>query len=442
METKYQKVRKSLKYSTMDGMFNAMKIGFGESFFQAFATLFKATDFQLGLLGSLPIALGSIAQIWSSKLVKIFNSRRKFILFSVIFEALMYIPIASVFFFGELKVFHLIFFVCLYWIFGTIAVPAWSSWMGDLVNEHERGSYFGKRNKIAGFASFFAMLAGGYILQIFADGLVSRYIGFTIIFILAFASRIFSYSYLSKQYEPEYSLFPEKYFSFIDFIRLARFTNYGKFVLYLSSMNFAVYIAAPFFTAYMLYELNLSYMEFTIITAASLIVKFIAMPIWGRASDRFGTKKVLSLASFLMPLTPLLWIFSSNFWYLIAIQAYSGFVWAGFEISSFSFIFDNTTPQKRTRCIAYYNVLNGIAVFLGAISGAFVIKYSEIIWSKYYLVFLLSAVLRYGSSLGFIPHLKEERRVEHISYKNLLLSVLTTMPTMGIIHHLIPIRKR
>lgn len=435
METKNEKIRKTLKYSIMDGMFNAMKVGFGESFFQAFATLFKATDFQIGLLGSLPQALGSIAQIWSSRLVHIFNSRKKFILFSVVFELLMYIPIALVFFFGTFKVFHLIFFVCLYWIFGTIAVPAWSSWMGDLVNEKERGTYFGIRNKIAGFAFFLAMLFGGYILQLFSDGLTTQYIGFVIIFVLAFISRIFSFVYLSKKYEPDYSLFPERYFSFIDFLKQARFRNYGLFVLYLCSMNFGVYLASPFFAAYMLYELKLGYLMFTVVNATMIIVKYLVMPIWGKASDKFGTKKVLALSGFLMPLAPILWIFSDNIWWILGIQVYSGFVWAGFEISSFSFIFDTTTAQKRTRCVAYYNVLNGFSIFFGALLGGFILKYDPIILSKYLFVFLISGIVRYAASVMFLPKLKEVRNVDHISFHKLLFDIISTIPSAGIHNH-------
>ncbi|MBU0461069.1 MAG: hypothetical protein KJ574_00625, partial [Nanoarchaeota archaeon] len=63
-------------------------------------------------------------------------------------------------------------------------------------------------------------------------------------------------------------------------------------------------------------------------------------------------------------MVPILWIFSTDIWYLILIQAYSGFVWAGFEISSFDYIFDSTTHQKRTTCVAYYNVMTGVMIFV------------------------------------------------------------------------------
>ena len=143
-----------------------------------------------------------------------------------------------------------------------------------------------------------------------------------------------------------------------------------------------------------------------------------------------------------MPITPLLWLFSKDTAYLVAVQIYSGFVWAGFEISSFNFIFDTTTPQKRATCVAYYNILSGIAIFLGAVAGGLIVRYNDIFWSKYLLVFLISFILRYLASFVFLPRLKEVREVEHIPYSRLFFNIISTMPTMGIVQNIIESRKR
>jgi MFS family permease len=354
----------------------------------------------------------------------------------------MYIPVAFVFFFGTLKVVYLIFFACLYWIFGMILGPAWNSWMGDLVDEKKRGTYFGRRSKITGSATFLAYMIAGYILQRYSGDAVLEYTGFVIIFCLAFSSRMLSVTFLMRKYEPPYEILQAAEFSFWEFIKQARFRNYGLLVLYLSIMNASLYISAPFFTPYMLYDLKLDYMTFTIINAAAIITKIFFLPVWGRSSDRFGTRKVLSLTGFLMPLTPLLWVFSHDFYYLIIIQIYSGFIWAGFEIASFNFIFDTTSPQKRATAVAYYNVINGIAIFTGAMTGGLIVKYNAFFWSKYILVFVISGVMRYVVSFLFIPRLREVREVEHIPYAKLFLKVISSVPTMGLVYGLIPFLKK
>ncbi|MFH1229567.1 MAG: MFS transporter, partial [Candidatus Aenigmatarchaeota archaeon] len=282
--------QKSLKYSTLDGAFCAMKVGIGESFFSAFAIFLKATTFQIGLLGSLPQAIGSFLQLFTTRLIKLFGSRKKFVCISAAFEILMYALIALAFYFGKMRVYWLLFFICLYWVFGIILGPAWSSWMGDLVKENERGKYFGRRNEIIGFALLIAYLAGGYILQQFNHGSHNEYWGFVTIFVLASAFRLLSIYYLARQHEPEYHGEHTSIKGFICTIKDASMKNYGFLVGYLVFMNFAVYLSAPFFAAYMLYDLKYDYLTFTIVNASLIAVKYLFMPVWGRLADRYGTK--------------------------------------------------------------------------------------------------------------------------------------------------------
>jgi len=416
-------------------------IGIGESFFIPFAVFLKANNIQIGLLSSLPQLLGSLSQIFFTLIFKLFNTRKKLVVISALIQGAMYIPIALVFFQGGFRVYYLLIFTCLYWIFGMILVPAWSSWMGDLTDENMRGAYFGKRNKINGFSTFASFLFGGYILQSFGDGIESQYKGFIFIFALAFIARALSCYYLTIIHEPDYAQTDEAMFSFFDFIKEMRFSNYGLFVLYYSLMSFSVYVSAPFFTPYMLVDLNMSYTSYTLITAAAIIFKLISMPIWGAAVDRFGTKKVLGLSGFLMPVIPLLWFFSANFYYLFLVETFSGFAWGGYEIASFNFIFDSTAPSKRSTYVAYFNVLNGLALFAGAIVGSVIVKYNNTFWSKYLLVFVLSFFLRYLSSFIFLPKIKEVRKVEEIPYRKLLLKVVSTLPTAGLVYQLVTLKK-
>jgi len=435
-------VKKSLKYSIVDGSFAATMIGFGESFFPVYAVFLMANNIELGLLTSVPLLLGSLVQLYAYALLRKLKTRKRLVSVMALSQGLMYVPMILCFFLGEKKVYWLILFTCIYWIFGMILSPAWNSWMGDLVSEKGRGLYFGRRSKITGSASFFSYLAAGYILYLYPGGAAYKYLGFVTIFLIALSARIFSYIFLTKKYEPEYEAPPEPEFTFLDFIREARFRNYGRFVLYLGLMNFSVYMAAPFFVPYMLKDLQMNYMTFTIVNAAAIVSKLLAMPVWGKASDQFGTKKILALTGFLMPCIPLLWVISSDFYYLLAIQMYAGFIWAGFEISSFNFVFDTTTPQKRTIGIAYYNVFNGLCIFAGSMAGSVIVRYNNVFQSKYMLVFVLSAVMRCIASLVFIPKLKEVRVVEDIPYSRLFFKIIRIMPTAGVVVSFIPFRKK
>ena len=436
------RTRRSLRYSIFDGGFAAAMIGFGESFFIPYALFLKATTLEVGLLSSLPQAIGSLLQFFSNALIRAAGSRKRLVVAAALIQGLMYMPVVFIFFAETFRVWHLILFTTLYWIFGMILGPAWNSWMGDLIVEDRRGAYFGRRSKITGAATFIAVLVAGAILQHYEGAEETPYRGFVVIFLLALLCRMVSVLFLSKQYEPGYVVPHEAEFGFLDFLRQARFRNYGRFVLYLGLMNFSVFLASPFFTPYMLQDLNLSYLIFTVVNAAAIVVKVLSMPVWGRAADRFGARRVLSLTGALMPLVPIFWLLSSDVAWLIAIQAYSGFIWGGFEVAAFSFIFDTTSPQKRATCVAYYNMINGAALISGALLGSLVVRMNALFWSKYLLVFLLSGILRFFASIIFLPRLREVRKVETIGYSRLFLKVVTSVPTMGLVYELIPFRRK
>ena len=81
------RVRKSLRYSVTEGAFAAAMVGFGESFFVAYALLFHASTLQIGLLSALPQALGSLFQFFSTTLIRIFKSRKRFVMSGALLQS-------------------------------------------------------------------------------------------------------------------------------------------------------------------------------------------------------------------------------------------------------------------------------------------------------------------------------------------------------------------
>lgn len=426
----YNPKKASLNFSIKDGIFNSIMVGFGENFISPFAIFLKATASQLALLSSLPQLFGSLSQLLTPKVLEFFKSRKKIVVTGVLLQALMWIPILYAFYLGGLAVPYLIFFVVVYFMLGMFINPAWNSWMGDLVDTHVSGRYFGFRNKVVGIAALSSLLIAGLVLNIFQQNKVG-FTGFAIVFIIALIARIISFIFLTKKHEPEYVVYEGAKFSFFEFIRQMRFRNYGLFVIYLSMMNFCVFIATPFFSLYMIDGLKFSYLTFTFVIASAIFAKVVFMPFWGKLIDKYGSKKILSFTGYLMPLSPLLWLLSSNVYYLMLFQFYSGMFWSGFELAASSFIFDSTTAPKRARCVAYYNVVNGVMILLGTLVGAFLVKY-PVYFPSFLFAFFVSGVLRYVVSIVMLPKVKEVRTVSDISYDHLFFKVLSVVPTESI----------
>ena len=429
------KVRKSLHYSVLDGSFWAIMAGFGQSFFGAFTVFLNATNLQIGLQGSLPQAIGSASQLFSQKLLRIFKTRKRLVVTMVSLQALMHVPVALVFTMGEFRIWYLLLFLSGYWAFGNIASPVWSSWMGDLVPEERRGKYFGMRSKAVSLITFLTLLVAGWLLQ--SLGGKAAYTGFFVLFTIAFGARLGSVFFLARQYEPPMAPLPRREESFFEFVAGASRTNYGVFVLFLGLFNFAVLIASPFFMAYMLNDLRFSYWKITILLAVPILTKVLILPVWGKLADRHGARKVMFLTTMLIPIIPFLWIWSSRLSYLIVIEILSGFAWAGFELTSFNFMLDATEPKKRTAYISYANVFTGFCILAGALLGSYIARHNHLFWSQYHLVFFISFLARLAIPVLFVSRLREIRKVEEITYRELLVEAITTEPRMGTIYRIV-----
>jgi MFS family permease len=434
-----KKLKRTLTYSALDGGFYSAMVGFGESMFGVFATFLKATSFQLGLIGSLPQTIGSILQIFSSKIMKLFPNRKRYVLFGSLIQLLIFLPLPFVSkLFGENAFYATLLLICLYWIGGMMINPAWTSWMGDLVPENIRGTYFGRRNAIAGFSAFITMIFASILMSFFTNDQLT---GFTSAFYIAAFARFMSMTFLTLKYEPEFNQNTQEGLSLREFISGADTKNYGIFVALSGFMNLAVFIAAPFFTIYMKNDLGYSYTTIIIINAIMIFAKFIFNPVWGKLCDKFSSRRIFQFSAFTMPLVPILWLFSPNLTIIILIQIFSGFVWSAYEVSYANFIYEMVPRNKRVSSIAYFNFFVGIGVLAGGMLGGLMVSHNELFWSKYHIVFLISGLARYTVSFIFFPRIKETKLniVESVSSKNLLLEVLhSTMSTTGIANFAMP----
>jgi MFS family permease len=294
--------------------------------------------------------------------------------------------------------------------------------MSDLVPAHIRGNYFSWRNRTLGLIGLGASFVAGLILYFFKTRLL---LGFIVILGLAMVCRFASWWCLRRMYEPPLAIKKEDVFTFWMFIRRWRQSNFVKFVLFVAGINFGTYIAAPFFSLYMLRDLGMNYFSYTLVIITSPLVMLLMMKAWGRQADIVGNVKVLKLTSLFIPFVPVVWLFSHGLWYLIVIQVFGGFFWAGFNLCAVNFIYDAVSPEKRTRCISYFNVINGFGMFAGALTGGYLIRIVPVYFGYQVLtIFLLSGITRAIVVFIMSPRIHEVRQVKSVTSSELFYSVI------------------
>ncbi len=426
-----KKIEQSLRFSFLDGIFASGMVGFTQDYFTPFLLLLGAASRDVGILSCLPNFVAALAQLKSPDVAEKVGSRRKIINIFVFLHAAMLLPISFIAWRGGAQPIFFIMLVTLFTSLGAFAVPAWGSLMSDLVAKDKRGEYFGWRNRIFGIIIISATLTAGYILHRMEK--VNSYYGFGIIFLTACLFRMISWYFLTRMYEPPQEHKKEDHFTLFMFLRRIKESNFAKFVLFVATLNFSVNLASPFFAVFMLRDLHFNYLLYSFLTIAATLTIYLMMGRWGKHADHVGNLQVLRTTAPIIGTLPLFWIVCREPVFLFFTQVVAGFAWAGFNLCASNFIYDAVTPQKRTRCIAYFNVLNGLALCCGGLLGGFLSERLPPLFGYQLLsLFLVSAVLRLTVGLSFPSMLKEVRSVQKMSSQELFFSVIGVRPFLGI----------
>src|SRR3954469_3643321 len=143
-------IQAGLKLVIKDGLATeAMSAFTGGAFLVAMALMMGASNFQIGVLAALP-TFTNLFQLLSIWLVRKYNNRRAIAVICAFLARFPLLIIGSLpfLFSSSASINVLIFFLFFYYFFGSIAGPAWNSWMKDLVPENKLGTYFSHRTKL------------------------------------------------------------------------------------------------------------------------------------------------------------------------------------------------------------------------------------------------------------------------------------------------------
>ena len=144
-----QEVNKGLSLVIVEGMTTEAMVVFTQgAFLIALALLMGASNFQIGLLSSLPI-FTNVFQLVSIWLVRRFNNRRAI---SVVCSLIARLPLLIIGFIviyaaNENAINFILFFLLFHYAFASISGPSWNAWMKDLVPENKLGAFFSQRGR-------------------------------------------------------------------------------------------------------------------------------------------------------------------------------------------------------------------------------------------------------------------------------------------------------
>src|SRR4051812_23289249 len=160
-------IQAGLKLVIKDGLATeAMSAFTGGAFLVAMALMMGASNFQIGVLASLP-TFTNIFQLLSIWLVKKYNNRRAVAVTCAFLARFPLLIIGSLplIFSSATTIQVLLFFLFFYYFFGSIAGPSWNSWMKDLVPEKMLGTYFSHRSRLTQILNVIMSLSIAFMLD-------------------------------------------------------------------------------------------------------------------------------------------------------------------------------------------------------------------------------------------------------------------------------------
>jgi MFS family permease len=392
----------NLRYFWWDGIFAATSDAFYLAYIPLFALAYGATNQQVGWITAVGNLLGALALFPGARLMEHTGRRKEIVLWSgggigrIALLLLAFVPLLSLPPTAAIIAITTLNGVRAF--MANFANPPWTAMVADIVPEFMRGRYFSTRNLTMGVATLVFAALAGWLISAGNAWTADPYLGFQLVFILAFAAGMVSTWSFSRIAEPARKVPAAAAVSSAGRrAEIMQSPGFMGFVISAFIWNFSLQIAGPFFNVYLVTNLGADAGMVGLATSASSLAALGGQLLFGRLMDRKGAIWLLLVSGFPIVVLPMLWAFYTNPGQVVVNNLFGGFLWAGYNLANFSLLLQLTPERQRGHAVALYQT----AVFVSAVFGPLVGGYlADNVSFK--LIFIVSGLGRLVGLLVFI----------------------------------------
>ena len=390
---------RNLRYFWLDGLFSAISENFYLGYVALFVLAFGANNGQVGILTAVANLLGAVSLFPGARLTERVGRRQPVIVWSAGgLGRLVLLGLAAVPFLTNQPSLAIILIILLNGLrsfMGSLANPAWTAMVADLVPDFLRGNYFGRRNIAMGLAALVVAPLAGRIINLGNGFAGLDFLGYQAIFLFSFLFGMVSTISFRRIVEPPAAEGAGRAHQRGDLRRALR-ANPAFLGLIASAFiwNMALQVAGPFFNVYLVAELDATTAMVGLVASVSSLTALFGQQFFGRWLDRKGAVWVIMVSGLFIPGLPLAWIFITEPWHVGIINTFGGFLWAGYNLANFNLLLTLTPDEQRPRAVALFQT----AVFSSSVIGPILGGYLADVFS-YQLIFFLSGA---GRLLGIV----------------------------------------
>ena len=380
---------------------NSFSSGMVNPFTGAYAVRLGASSSDMGWFQSSTNLSNNLMQVFWGRLSDRIKRRIPFIVVGTTVLSALWIPMIFV-----TSATQLIVLLAVQALLGSMATPAWTALIGDLVPSLRLGRANASINLWSAVGSVTATLASG-ILMISIGGSIHQIL-FIPLIVAAFCGIASSLAMLrirEKKNGEKLNLKQNLTSDILKVVSHARRTpRFLKYCYVDGVVQFFMSISWPLFAITEIRVLNASMLQLAFLSVGQTVVSIVFQGWAGRLADSVGRRPLLIFFRFGLITVPLAYALVPDINTLIIVSLFWGLVNALGAASATAYLLDVSPQESRGSFIAVYNLIVGVITFAGSLIGGylsdFTIGFFGLIVGLQ-IVYLVSIV---GRGIGAVLH--------------------------------------
>jgi MFS family permease len=384
-------VRRNAHRSLVDGMFYSAMLGFTLPFLGVCVLRLGGSDYDVGLLSSLPALVGMASQLPAAALVGRYASRLRATLHYALAHRLFYLAMALLvlappWWTGRARL--LVAAYALASFPATVCGVAWTAMVGEMFPPRLRGQIFGDRNMMTTLASLGATAVAGPFLD-----RVTFPANYSALFLASFVCLMLSWVYLARLEEeprpPTAARAGSTRVRVVQALSTLAHGDFRRFTLAAFVFHLGFHLPAALFPLLFVKELGFSTSWIGNFAVVAGVLAAFTFRWWGRVADRGGNRRALVWSSLGFVALPVLYGLVSSPWAVLVLMAAGGVAGAGFGLVLFNALLEQSPAEGREDYVAVFNMFMGLTACVMPLAGVALCQRSG-----YLAVFALSSLVR------------------------------------------------
>ena len=412
-------VRRGLNWILAGNLFGNMHCTIcsgGSAAMVGLAGLLGAGDMEFGLLVALP-QVAALMQLPFSVLVNRTHKRKIWLMTFGVFSRILWLvfgllPMLATVPESKLPLYALITLLGISSICGSAINVCWFPWFSDLAPMRIRGRWLSYRDMIIAVANLVFGLLVAYLLDILP--IDSKYV---IIFLIGGALGVMDMVCFGFVKE-KWTATPPKMQLRKSVMEILRNKPFMHFVWMWTAWCFTANLCGAYLTPYAMNTMGLGFMQITVFgSVAAALATVAAVPKWGQALDRFGSRNVMLVSAIGAAVTPAFYVLSTpgSVMPTFLHNVIGALFWSGTNLAANSLQLSSSSDENRPMYIAVFSCVAAlVGTALGTMCGGWFLEACQShqwftgSFDRYKVLVVISCVTRLGITLWLVPGLMND----------------------------------